>query len=575
MSRARRIRAPRERRRSRAPSPTGADPRLLIVFASSGHDLERSSSDRAVDVPLVGCTTAGEIATDGPGDHGVVVMALGGDGFAISTAVATDVSDPPARGRRGGRQRSLDTLEDRPHKALLLLTDGLAGDQQDIVRGAYDVAGSVVPLVGGCAGDDLAMAGDAPAATTTQVLRDAVVGVAIGSDAPLGIGVQHGWRRASAIPCSSPAPPATASTSSTTGPRSTSTSSASARPPRPGRPGRVHPLRPHPPARPRPPQRRGPRPLRRRGRLRATAALGCIAEVPQGAIAWFMDGDAESVLSATDDGLRGRDLGARRRARPRACSPSTASRRRGVLGDDGIAERGRADRRGVRRRARSRASTPTARSPAPAASAASTTRRSSSWRSREPDAVQLGRAAAHRVPDGARRLRGRRVRAAHRASTAPPRPSTPRPAGRAARTARRSRASAPAARRPRSARRCDARTQARALAREEPFTSRRPRCCAAWPARSPRRSARWSSCSSLRGRQELLERLAQIQRTIVQRHDLDTLLNSIVAGAAELIGDEVVSLRLRRRGRSDRQPARRDDRHQRAEPRDRVQPPRR
>ena len=39
-----------------------------------------------------------------------------------------------------------------------MLTDGLAGDQQEIVRGAYDVAGSVIPLVGDCAGDDLAMA---------------------------------------------------------------------------------------------------------------------------------------------------------------------------------------------------------------------------------------------------------------------------------------------------------------------------------------------------------------------------------------------------------------------------------
>ena len=49
---------------------------------------------------------------------------------------------------------------------------------------------------------------------------------------------------------------------------------------------------------------------------------------------------------------------------------------------------------------------------------------------------------------------------------------------------------------------------------------------------------------SLRSRQELLERLAQIQRSIVQRTDLDALLEAIVDGARELIGDEVVSLRL-------------------------------
>jgi len=50
--------------------------------------------------------------------------------------------------------------------------------------------------------------------------------------------------------------------------------------------------------------------------------------------------------------------------------------------------------------------------------------------------------------------------------------------------------------------------------------------------------------SSLRRRQELLERLAQIQRSIVHRTDLEALLDAIVDGAQALIGDEVVVLRL-------------------------------
>ena len=51
-------------------------------------------------------------------------------------------------------QKRSAVLDDRPHRILLLLTDGLAGDQQEIVRGAYSVVGAGVPLVGGCAGDD-------------------------------------------------------------------------------------------------------------------------------------------------------------------------------------------------------------------------------------------------------------------------------------------------------------------------------------------------------------------------------------------------------------------------------------
>jgi diguanylate cyclase (GGDEF)-like protein len=50
--------------------------------------------------------------------------------------------------------------------------------------------------------------------------------------------------------------------------------------------------------------------------------------------------------------------------------------------------------------------------------------------------------------------------------------------------------------------------------------------------------------ATLRERQTLLERLSRIQRSIVQRAALADVLESIVDGAAELLGDEVVGLRL-------------------------------
>jgi hypothetical protein len=78
------------------------EPRLLIVFASAAHDLRALLAGiDAGGVPVVGCSTAGEIASDGPGDGGVVVMALGGEGFAVETAVARDV---PGRLREAGAE---------------------------------------------------------------------------------------------------------------------------------------------------------------------------------------------------------------------------------------------------------------------------------------------------------------------------------------------------------------------------------------------------------------------------------------------------------------------------------------
>jgi diguanylate cyclase (GGDEF)-like protein len=50
--------------------------------------------------------------------------------------------------------------------------------------------------------------------------------------------------------------------------------------------------------------------------------------------------------------------------------------------------------------------------------------------------------------------------------------------------------------------------------------------------------------ASLRERQALLERLARVQRSISTRRPLDEVLNAIVHGAAELIGDETAGLRL-------------------------------
>src|ERR1700682_2361066 len=174
----------------------GADARLLIVFCADGYDLPellRGINQTSGDVPLVGCSTAGEIATSGPGDSGVVVTALGGAGFSIATSSADAVSGRLCEAS-GDVAVCLEQVEPHDHKVLLLLTDGLSGDQQEVIRGAYSVVGAAVPLVGGWAGDDLKMK-KTYQFHGTQVVTDAVVGAAIGSDSPMGIGVRHGWRR--------------------------------------------------------------------------------------------------------------------------------------------------------------------------------------------------------------------------------------------------------------------------------------------------------------------------------------------------------------------------------------------
>jgi hypothetical protein len=172
---------------------------LVVVFCPSDIDfaamLEGIRAETG-NVPLIGCSGVAQLALTGPAEPAVVVSALGGHGFEIHTSVALDVS----AGQRAAGEHVADVVEGltSEHKLLLLLADGLSGEQHELVRGAYNVVGATVGLAGGCAADQFMyektfqFIGDADGC---RVLSDAVVAAAIGSDAPIGVGVAHGWRK--------------------------------------------------------------------------------------------------------------------------------------------------------------------------------------------------------------------------------------------------------------------------------------------------------------------------------------------------------------------------------------------
>jgi len=170
--------------------------RLLIVFASGAYELPLVAAEVgavAAGVPVVGCSSAGEIDASGAGvdDPSVVVLALGGDGLQVSTTAVSASADPRDAGARAAA--CVGDVAGAEHRVLLLLSDGPSHRQPQIVRGAYSVAGAGIPLVGGIGG--LPRHGEgASLIYGATILEDAVIGVAIGSDAPLSVGVRHGWR---------------------------------------------------------------------------------------------------------------------------------------------------------------------------------------------------------------------------------------------------------------------------------------------------------------------------------------------------------------------------------------------
>jgi hypothetical protein len=169
-----------------------------MLFTSRDQDLSGIVAGARASVgaatAIVGCTTFGEITPSGATARSVLAMALGGDGITVRTALSRDAR---------GRQRAAGTevarelgRTGRPHEVLILIPDGAIGRHHEIVRGAYSIVGASVPMAGGCSGDRSYVKthqfyGDH---SGVEVLSASVTAVLIGSDGPIGVGLAHGWR---------------------------------------------------------------------------------------------------------------------------------------------------------------------------------------------------------------------------------------------------------------------------------------------------------------------------------------------------------------------------------------------
>ena len=86
------------------------DAKVLVVFCSQSYNLSELSAQiraYAAGAPLIGCATAGEIATSGP-TQAVVVAVFVSDGFKVGTAAAIAVlKDLGQAGMRGFHDQTL------------------------------------------------------------------------------------------------------------------------------------------------------------------------------------------------------------------------------------------------------------------------------------------------------------------------------------------------------------------------------------------------------------------------------------------------------------------------------------
>ena len=170
-------------------------PTVVFVFASVRFEQEallKGIVSQTKQVPLIGCSTAGEIHSTGPSRRGVVVAAVQSDGLRIAAALGKGLN---TNSRQAGRDVADQVMRARlpdPH-GLLLFPDGLSGNIAEVIRGAQDILGLSFPIVGGSAGDDLGFQ------KTFQYFHgtafsDTVVGLLCAGNIAFGVGTRHGWQ---------------------------------------------------------------------------------------------------------------------------------------------------------------------------------------------------------------------------------------------------------------------------------------------------------------------------------------------------------------------------------------------
>ena len=167
---------------------------LVIVFSSVAYDQKKMLEGvRSVskDTPLVGCSSSGEITTEGPVSKHVAIMALDSDEIGFILGAGREADKNSFMAGRMAAQEIKSKAKERV-SLILALTEGLPENGAAIVRGIQEVFGEHFPITGGAAGDDFLFQRTYQY-YNGQVLNGAVVAVGFSGKFSFGVGVRHGW----------------------------------------------------------------------------------------------------------------------------------------------------------------------------------------------------------------------------------------------------------------------------------------------------------------------------------------------------------------------------------------------
>lgn len=165
---------------------------MVVAFASPKTEPAKIGARLAQKFPnahsLVS-STSGEFTEDGDGSGTVALFALAGD-YKIFSGVGHNLAGDPEAAVAQALAGQPAEVHGYNHRASIVLLDALAGHGEEAALMLANTLGET-PLVGGAAGDDLAMK-QTLVGVGGNVQPDSIAVATIFSKVPLGIGVRHG-----------------------------------------------------------------------------------------------------------------------------------------------------------------------------------------------------------------------------------------------------------------------------------------------------------------------------------------------------------------------------------------------
>jgi len=169
---------------------------LMLLFPTVEYDprvFYQAACEVAAPAHVAGCSSFSSFTKANQVRRGTVAAFIPAGAMSFGVASVDGVGRDIYGAAKDVTQLAFDRAGgEGEHSAVLMFSDGLAGDQREVVRGSYAVTGAAVPLVGGAAGENEQLF------TTYQygdgeVMTNGLVAIWINSPTPLGVGVRHGW----------------------------------------------------------------------------------------------------------------------------------------------------------------------------------------------------------------------------------------------------------------------------------------------------------------------------------------------------------------------------------------------